>query len=437
LSALTSFLARHGDRLLLATAICTACGVAIFLRLPLTAPGWLVLGAIAPVGWYIVRRGRMPSLAPAGAMLALLLGVIYLAMNASWSLSPADAQRTLVTLFLVVIILHLLQGALADSDPDVLRALLTALYAGMAIGGVVLCFDVLSHQWFHRQLIMLAPELRPEDPYVIVDGGKVVLPPYLLNRSIAALTFLFWPTMLTIALIRPRTTLSHGLIAALIPAVAAVAGSVHATSKIALLGSTLVFIVCVLWPVLARRAITWGWILMIVFVVPLASLAYKTELYRASWLPPSAQHRIVIWGHTSQLVAEAPILGAGINTARALNDRQGPVAPGSDFRLTTSLHSHNAYLQTWYETGAVGAALLMAVGLAVIAAIARAPELIQPYLFASFAACALLAGSSFSLWQSWFVASFGLAASFAMAGRWLADGNLNAAGRSPPFSSAA
>ncbi len=62
--------------MLLATAICTACVVAIFLRLPLTAPGWLVLGAIAPVGWYIVRRGRMPSLAPAGAMLALLLGVI-------------------------------------------------------------------------------------------------------------------------------------------------------------------------------------------------------------------------------------------------------------------------------------------------------------------------------------------------------------------------
>ena len=101
-------------------------------------------------------------------------------------------------------------------------------------------------------------------------------------------------------------------------------------------------------------------------LLPALALLRAFALLLAAALP-AAGHIVYGTKTLSQLVAEAPILGAGINTARALNDRQGPVAPGSDFRLTTSLHSHNAYLQTWYETGAVGAALLMAVGLAVIA----------------------------------------------------------------------
>ena len=159
-------------------------------------------------------------------------------------------------------------------------------------------------------------------------------------------------------------------------------------------------------------------------VVPLATLAYHSELYLAAWMPHSAQHRIVIWGHTSNQIAKAPILGSGINTARALNDPAGydaPLAPGSDFRLTTGLHSHNVYLQAWYETGAVGALLLLAIGLLVLSALTRAPRDVQPYLYATFATCALLGGTSFSLWQPWFMASFGFAAGFAMLGWALAD----------------
>ena len=89
----------------------------------------------------------------------------------------------------------------------------------------------------------------------------------------------------------------------------------------------------------------------------MAALSYSAS-YLASWMPFSARHRIVIWGYTSEQIAKAPLLGAGMSTARALNnpdDMDAPRAPGTDFRLSTSLHSHNGYLQTWYETGAVGA----------------------------------------------------------------------------------
>ena len=178
-------------------------------------------------------------------------------------------------------------------------------------------------------------------------------------------------------------------------------------------------------PAATRRVIAWAWAGAIMLVVPLATLAYHSQLYLSAWIPHSAQHRIVIWGYTSSQIAKAPILGSGINTARALNDPEGydaPLAPGSDFRLTTGLHSHNVYLQAWYETGAVGALLLLAIGLLVLqlvgAGLDGSPALPLRHLRD---VCALLGGTSFSLWQPWFMASFGFAAGFAMLGWALAD----------------
>ena len=52
----------------------------------------------------------------------------------------------------------------------------------------------------------------------------------------------------------------------------------------------------------------------------------------------------------------------------------------------------------------------------------RAPRWkFQPYLYATFVTCALLGGTSFSLWQPWFMASFGFAAGFAVLGWALAE----------------
>ena len=148
----------------------------------------------------------------------------------------------------------------------------------------------------------------------------------------------------------------------------------------------------------------------ILLVVPVATAAFQNELYLSTWIPRTAKHRIVIWGHTSQQIASAPISVPAF-TARALNalvDYDVACAPGSDFRLTTGLHSHNGYLQTWYEAGAVGAAFLLVFGLLVLRCLAAALADAQPYLYATFVACALMGGSSFSLWQPWFMASLGL-----------------------------
>ena len=154
-----------------------------------------------------------------------------------------------------------------------------------------------------------------------------------------------------------------------------------------------------------------GWVAAVLLVIPVAVLAFGAQLYLASWLPESAQHRIVIWGYTAEQIAKAPLLGVGVASPRASNDwdkSDKPRAPGSNFTLSTVLHAHNAYLQVWFETGALGALLLSSLGLLVLRAIAATPDATHAHLYATFVACALLAASSFSIWAPWLLATFGI-----------------------------
>jgi hypothetical protein len=59
----------------------------------------------------------------------------------------------------------------------------------------------------------------------------------------------------------------------------------------------------------------------------------------------------------------------------------------------------------------------------ILKALALAPEEAQPFLYSTYVTCALMGGTSFSLWQPWFMASFGLVAGFVMVSRVLADAN--------------
>jgi O-antigen ligase len=429
MNALAALVDRHRSLLLWLTGAWAAGGVLLYVSAPMTAPALLLLSTVAPVAWYLVSQGlalQRPSVITA----AVILAAGYLTVNASWSLSPAAAHLTLYTLLAIVIALYFTLGGLRGCDADALRAMAVGLYAGMALVGALIFFETLSQQWIERHLISAIPSLRPKPQHMIVDQDRVILQAYLLNRSITALTFLSWPTILVIALLA-RARKSRGwMLAGVVPVAAAIFMSEHATSQIAFVGASIAFAGFQVWPAATRRAIICGWTAAILLVVPLALIAYQSKLYLSGWLPRSAQHRIVIWGYTSQQIAKTPIFGAGITTTRALSEPgrlDVPLAPGSDFQLTGQWHAHNAYLQTWHEAGAVGAVILFSIGLLVIRSLTRAPAQVQPYLYATFATCALIGGSSFSPWQSWFIASFAFVSGFAMVG-WALAARLSAPG---------
>jgi O-antigen ligase len=392
----------------------TAAGILIYATAPMAAPVLLPLCAVAPLASYWSAHRRLPVHKPSKVTIALLLTGLYLLLNSAWSLSPWSALSAVAQVFVIIAVLHITTHALLGGTEEALPALAWGVVAGVMIASVVLCLDVFTGQWPRRMVMSYIPALRTDLRHLVSEQGWITYAlPHLLNRSVSAITLLFWPAFLIIDGLALAGTKRVLLRLAMLPGVAAIYGSVHTTSKIAFLGAAAVYALFCVSARLARRLTAGAWVAALLLVVPLAAAAYQAQLYQTSWLPQSAQQRIVIWGYTSAQITKAPLLGTGIGSARALADLANPDlprAPGSDFQLSTHMHSHNAYLQIWFEAGAIGAVLFLATGLLVLATCARASGRVQPYLYATFSACALLAASSFSIWAPWLLAAFALTA---------------------------
>jgi hypothetical protein len=406
----------------LLTAAWTAIGLVLWTMFPMTTTVLLPMCAIAPLALYWAANGRLPwyPLSPVTALLVVF--ALYLLVNASWSLSLDSATRTVALAFLMVGTLHVVLNTLPDLDEAPLRAMAVGTLVGLSVGGALLCLEVFSDQSLRRFLMRLVPALQPPPQHVrMAGGGLAALAPYLPNANISVLAVLFWPAaLLSVRLGLPRLA-RYAALAAFALVAAAVAGSEHATSQVALVGASVAFALHRLRPRLAMPLLVGGWIAANLLVVPAVTFLYSAEAYRAAWLPESARHRIVIWRYTSQQIPKAPLLGAGIATARAMNEAEAGAAesrlvPGTKLHLSTSLHSHNAYLQVWYEAGAMGMLIMLGLGVMVLRALARTEADAQPYLVAAFVACALLTASAYSIWAPWFMASLAMASVFAALG---------------------
>ena len=390
-------------------------GLVPYLLAPLVAPAILPLAAVAPLGWYWARTRNLPALKPSAVIAVLALATLYLAVNATWSLSPRDAYASggVAGRARCHPRRHAAGRCATASLACCARSASGCTWPWRA-GGAMLCIEVLSQQWGRRLLAASISGLRPDPAHMVMLDGRITkLEPFLINRSIAVLTLLLWPTALVIARLAQTQRQRLWLLLGLLPAVVAIMRAHHGTSKAALIGGGAVLALYLLAPLATRRLAVAVWVAATLLIVPMAKLAYSHQLYQASWLHPSAQHRIIIWGTTADEIGKAPMLGAGISTARALHSRdnlQALRAPRAEFVRSTALHSHNGFLQAWYEAGAVGALMLFVLGLLILRVLATSPARAQPYLYATFAASMLIGASSFSLWQAWYLATLGLVA---------------------------
>jgi hypothetical protein len=112
-------------------------------------------------------------------------------------------------------------------------------------------------------------------------------------------------------------------------------------------------------------------------VIPASFAAYDSGLHLATWLPKSARARVILWEYTAEQVLNRPF-------------------------------SHDIYLQTWYELGAVGALLLAIAGAAVVLLIFLLPLSAQPFAAGAFAAFAIVGAFAWGMWQSWFMCGVAL-----------------------------
>jgi O-antigen ligase len=71
-------------------------------------------------------------------------------------------------------------------------------------------------------------------------------------------------------------------------------------------------------------------------------------------------------------------------------------------------HPHNIYLQTWLELGAIGAMLLLIVGLAALWQMRLLPPTIEASAYALFAVSGMIGLSGFDLFQTWLLAALAI-----------------------------
>ncbi|MFM9939856.1 MAG: O-antigen ligase family protein [Hyphomicrobiaceae bacterium] len=341
----------------------------------------------------------------------LALGV-YLAVNALWSADRGEALGKVVFFWLLLALGWLAGRGMGRLDDQTLERLARGVIVGTLIGALFLAIEVLSGQWIKRSLFNLLPMARPDPKHINVQGGAVIsIGDYVLNRSFAVLCLAVWPTLL---MLRSLLSVAAARIAAgvlLVLTGVGVFNSAHETSMLAVAFAGVAFVGVLLLPRVLRPMLVVGWIAATILVVPIAVASYAAGLHQAQWIPDTGRQRIILWSVTATKSMQAPLLGVGVAATKSLDERAMATAErreGHSYPQRTGRHAHNIFMQTWYELGAVGAVLLLAIGLLLLRQLFRLPPEVQPYALASFVSAVLIGAFSWGIWQTWFMAAYGI-----------------------------
>ena len=71
-------------------------------------------------------------------------------------------------------------------------------------------------------------------------------------------------------------------------------------------------------------------------------------------------------------------------------------------------HAHNMFLQSWFELGLMGVALIMWTGIAVLRSVAHLAPRAQPFALGLFASFFLTQSFAWGMWQSWYLSTIAL-----------------------------
>jgi hypothetical protein len=399
-----------GSIILVAVAAALVSAKTVPFMFALTVASFLACAAL---------RGELGHATPrAGSVFwHLAIFLLYALASSAWALDPQSAiLSTLAAILVGGGTLALLRLFADETRPNLLH-MGEGLWIGFIVGLLYLLTEILTDQsvkiWLYNTIGIGPEDLAPASYFGWSDGKLVAVSREDLTRNMAPVAIFLWPAIAGIegGLRRPWTKVVSVL--TVIVAGAVIVQAWHETSKLALIAGLATFGCAHVALRLTGRLVAIGWVVACLAVLPAALIAYRLDLHNASWLQVSARHRIIIWNYTAQQALTSPWLGVGARTTYVLGprlERETATQPGADPRRSLSAHSHSVYLQTWFELGLIGAALLTLLGLAILQAIRSLAAQLQPYAYATFASAAVMAGSSYGMWQIWFVSTFGFCA---------------------------
>jgi O-antigen ligase len=232
-----------------------------------------------------------------------------------------------------------------------------------------------------------------------------------LNRNLSLLMLLFWPALfLAVNFVKPKLATLAAPVIAVAAAVSIFTGHSQ-TAQLALVLSACVFFISRYWPALSHKAILSGWCIAVMLALPLSAALYKFDLHTSEWISDSFRDRMIIWDTTVEQAKKAPWLGIGIRSTRVLSkafNKTQTTLPGHIVPRRLGLHTHNQYLQVWFELGVVGALFMLAIGIGLLRGIRRMGETVRPYAYAAFVAACVVAAFGWGLWQTWLLSGYSL-----------------------------
>ncbi|MGC2412116.1 MAG: O-antigen ligase family protein [Stellaceae bacterium] len=318
------------------------------------------------------------------AMLGAL--VVWGGLSALWSIDPW--RSVVLDLRLLGLFGAALALAAAASQVAAPRRLTFFILAGTAIGIVLAVYDLASVGSL-RQYVSIRPFAAAR-----------------LNQLAAWLALLALPVT-ALLVCRGRRLLA--LIAA-----AAIAATVYTlddtTAKLALcLGLPMAALVYFRRGAVCSIAAALAILVILTAPLTLPRLAHLPSVFATvDAFKGSAGHRLLIWSFTGARIAERPLSGWGLDSARAIPGGNVEIRPGQP---ALPLHPHDAALQVWLELGLPGAALFaLLVGILWLC-LGEAP---WPRLYAAASGGSLFAAtavalSAWGIWQEWWLGTLGLA----------------------------
>lgn len=393
-----------------AIAIATVCAVGFYFANPLASLVLLFAFTAGTVYW---ARGQDRLPRSAIALSAALL--IWMAASVLWSPATRPAASA-VALYGAVITATLWALIRVEHVPHVIRRdMALGFVLAIALAAWLSLEEMLSDHLLRRALNSYLPLSRPHSIVARTESGWILsMHGYIVNKNVAALVFMMWPALLIsrFLLNAPRERWLRWTTVAI--AVIAVMLSSHESSKLAILVSSLVFVVACWNRRVAFAIVAFGWIAVTLLIVPAALASYRLGVYKVEQIQFSGRHRLVLWGQTSERVLLKPLLGYGLASTRLVDEMSEPAfkstIPDTDIPNGLNVHSHNIFLQAWHEIGGVGAILLMLIGVPVLGWLKTRSPQTAPYLLATFTTAVCLASLSWSFVAVWFIASFGYVA---------------------------
>ncbi len=396
--------------------VITFTTVFVFLSTP-----WMSLAAVGALTSFVVylswRDGVALTLSPVpGWLVAGGLGGAYILLSVIWSDDPRSSALTAIIVLVLLACVHSISRCLSLCHTSWLAHMTRALLVALICGLLFLLVEELTNHAIKRALFWPFQALRWRDGGISLDLLHITaaIPPARVKWNMPPLNFLLWPALLICALQLGKQTarLPQAIIAAATFWVIVL--SDHKSSLPAITLATITFIAAHWNATRTRQVLAVGWVLGFVLIIPLALAGFRAGLHLDERYA-RMEARIILWNYTAEQIARRPLLGVGAAATRLLDNRNLAEAEAAKpkkfaYARRTGPHAHNIFLQSWFELGAIGTGILLALGLCVLNGVAASPVATQPYLLATLTTVAVTGSASFGLFEVWFMAAFAMCA---------------------------